>query len=183
MVAMGTKTLMSLEEYERLPDEGVQHELDEGELVTMPPPKYWHSRIARIIGRALDRFVEPRELGEVLIEAGFLLHPDPLTIRQPDVAFVRAERTRKPDLEGYLEGAPDLAVEIASPSDSMADLDRKVEQYLAAGSTLVWVVMPKYERIRIYRADGTSTVRHRGEMLDAPELLPGWSMPVEQVFA
>lgn len=82
-----------------------------------------------------------------------------------------------------MQAAPDLAVEIVSPSDSMADLDRKIEQYLAAGSTLVWVVMPQRERIRIYRADGTSTVRHSGEVLDAPELFPGWSIPVNSVFA
>ena len=183
MGVVATKTLMSIEEYERLPDEGVQHELDEGELVTMPPPKYRHSRIARNIGRPLENFVEPQGLGEIHFEAGFMLQPEPPTVRQPDVAFIRADRTRVADLDRYLEGAPDLAVEIVSPSDSMVDVDRKVEQYLAAGSTLVWVVMPKHERIRIFRADGTSVVLHRGETLDAPELFPGWSMPVDQIFA
>jgi Uma2 family endonuclease len=180
---MGTKTLMSLKEYELLPGEGVRHELDEGELITMPGPKLRHSVIAMIIGTALRTYVVAQRLGLVLIEASFLLCAEPITLRQPDVAFVRADRIRAADLDGYVEGAPDLAIEIVSPSDSMADIDRKVEQYLAAGSTLVWVVIPKHERIRIFRADGTSTVRHRGEILDAAELFPGWSMPVEQVFA
>jgi len=173
---------MRIEEYERLPDEGVQHELDEGELITTPAPKWRHSIIASNIYDELLKHVAGAGL-KVLMEAGFLLNENPPTLRQPDVAVVRADRGGQTPEDEYLRGAPELAVEIVSPSDSMADIDRKVEQYLAAGSTLVWVVIPKYERIRIFRADGTSTVRHCGETLDAPELLPGWSMPVEQVFA
>src|ERR1700681_1693079 len=151
---MGTKTLLTLKEYELLPDEGVRHELDEGELITMPGPKWRHSMIAMIISSVLGSYVQARRLGVVLVEANFLLHPEPPTLREPDIAFVRAERVREVDPDGYFAGAPDLAVEIVSPSDSMVDMDRKVEQYLAARSTLVWVVMPKHERIRIFRADG-----------------------------
>jgi|ERR1051326_3011674 Uma2 family endonuclease len=174
---------MTLEEFEHLPDEGFQHELDEGELIATPAPNWGHSMIEAGISRALTAYVEAPQLGHVFVEAGFLLTREPPTVRQPDIAFVRADRIRAADPDGYLEGAPDLAVEIASPFGNVAELDRKVEQYLAAGATLVWVLMPKDERIRIFRADGTSTVRHRGEVLDAPELFPAWSMPVEQVFA
>ncbi len=83
---------------------------------------------------------------------------------------------------GTSKGAPDLAIEVVSPSDTPGGMDRKVKQYLAYGSTLVWVVMPEQKRVRVFRADGTSTVRHAGETLDAPELLPGWSMAVDAIF-
>ena len=173
--------MTTLSEFERLPNDGVQHELDEGELITTLPPKLRHSRVAWRIAKRLGQ-LEDKFGGEILVEGGFLLGRGPDTVRQPDVAYITADRTRSAGDEGYVAGAPDLAIEVASPSDPMIDLDRKVEQYLRAGSKLVWVVMPKHERIRIFRADGTSTVRHRGELLDAPELFPGWSMPVEKVF-
>ena len=73
-------------------------------------------------------------------------------------------------------------MEVVSPHDDLGQLDRKVEQYLRTGAKVVWVVFPTHKRIRIYRADGTSTMVHEGENIAAPELFPGWSVPVSEIF-
>ncbi|HLJ46840.1 MAG TPA: Uma2 family endonuclease [Bryobacteraceae bacterium] len=179
---MAIKTLLSIQEFGRLPDDDMQHELDEGELIAIPPAKSSHNTILVRLLRILQSF-EQRIAGEARPEAGFLLVKNPPTIRQPDVAFVLQPQLDEAQEDEYFQGAPALAVEVVSRSDDFRTLDRKVEQYLAAGARLVWIVMPEDHRIRIYRGDGTSSVLHETDSLDAPELLPGWSMPVSRIFA
>ncbi len=178
---MATKTLLSIEEFERLPDDDMQHELDEGELATMPPPRSLHSKIASNIFGALLAHATAQG-HRLTMEAGFLLSRNPPIVRQPDVAMLSREHWEGGVANEYFTRAPELAIEILSPSDAIGKVDRKVEQYLSYGGVLVWVVMPEERRVRVFRADGTSTVRHVGEMMDAPELLPGWSMPVDAIF-
>ncbi len=178
---MATKTLLTLEEFKRLPDDDMQHELDGGELITMPPPGWPQGDIASNIYDALLAQAAAHSCN-VRMEMAFLLSRDPPVVRQPDVAVLRRERWKGAVKGQYFGGAPELAVEILSPSDAIGEVERKVAQYLAAGAILVWVVMPEERRVRIFRADGTSTVRHAGETMDAPELLPGWSMPVDAIF-
>ncbi len=179
---MATKALLSLEEFDHLPDDGTQHELDEGELVTMPPPKARHGKTAsRIYNRLLQH--AQKSGYEVQMEVAFVLQDDPPILRQPDVAMITKARFDEVGDHEYYRGAPELAVEVVSPSEDYAELDRKVVQYLAAGSVLVWVVVRQNDHVRIFRADGTTTVKHGGETLDAPELLPGWSLPVSEIFA
>jgi Uma2 family endonuclease len=179
---MSTRVLMSVEEFMRLPDDGMRHELNEGVLVTMPPPHLRHSAAATRVSEALQPFVSARKLGMVFVEAGFRLKPD--VVRQPDVAFVRAERLAVADPESYVDGAPDLAVEIASPLNSPEDLEEKVAQYLAHGARYVWVVYPRTRRVHVYEGHAR-TVRlvERGESLTAPDLLPGLELPVERIFS
>ncbi len=181
---MATKTLLTLEEFERLPDDemqDMQHELDEGELITMPPPRSLHNKVGVKIFKAIEAAAEANGC-RATMEPGFLLSRNPPTVRQPDIAVMSRERWDGAADNEYYRGAPELAIEILSPSDAMRKVERKVKQYLAAGGLLVWVVMPEQRRVRIFRADGTSTVRHAGETMDAPELLPGWSMPVDAIF-
>ena len=178
---MATKTLLSIQEFERLPDDDMQHELDEGEHIAVPPAKSSHNTMLVRLFRILQSF-EQRISGEARPEAAFLLSKNPPTVRQPDVAFVLQSQLEQVKGIEYFQGAPVLAVEVVSPSDDFRTLDRKVEQYLAAGARLVWIVMPEDRRIRIYRADGTSSVLHETDTLDAPDLLPGWSIPVAEIF-
>jgi len=178
---MATKTLMTLEEFERLPsDAGVVYELDEGELVSMTFPMPKHARVQRALLVELDAFLKRSPLGEVLLETGYLLSSDPPTLRGPDLGVVRAGRTIDP--EARIEGAPDLAVEIVSPSDTASGLLRKVQQYLASGAHTVWVVYPDNGQVHVFESGGQTRVLRREDVLTEPDLLPGFSLPVAALF-
>lgn len=141
---MGAKTLLSLEEFTALPDDGHKHELNQGELVVMPLPKSDHALIIECIHRLLSVYVYERRMGAVLSEAGYLLTREPESIaRQPDVSFLSAARVRATPRGEYFAGSPELAVEVVSPGNEAEELEVKVKQYLTYGSKEVWVVYPK----------------------------------------
>ena len=180
---MGTKTLLTLEQFLRLPEDGMQHELNRGELVSMPPPSLQHARIANRIAQALADYVKGKRMGEVLVEAGYSLRGGELPIvRQPDVSFVSALRIRRADQEGWIEGAPELAVEVVSPANTAQDLEDKIEQYLTFGAKAVWVIYPKQRRVRVYRVGGDQTVLDNTSDITEPELFPGLSIPVREIL-
>lgn len=148
---MGLKTLMSVEEFDRLeePDE-LNYELDGGELVVMTKPRPLHNRIVARLFRALDRHLENHPVGEVFMpEVLYILGPN--TKRAPDVSFLRAERAQKIDPSLDVPGAPDIAVEVLSPTDTVAAVRRKIRQYLAAGALYVWVVYPETREVEVWR--------------------------------
>lgn len=178
---MGTRTLLTLEQFDQLPEkEGVLYELNEGDLVIMTEPMPRHNRVRDKIARHLGNFVEERKLGWVLVENGDQLGPE--TVRIPDVSFVPADRVRELDLDRRIEGAPSLAIEVVSPTDLAQELTQKVKQYLAAGARAVWVFYPKVREVQVFRADGTSVVRRESEKLEEPDLLPGFSLDLKAVF-
>jgi len=125
---MATRTLMSIEQYDAVPErEGVKYELNEAELVTVSPSsRLLHNRVRDAIGFRLWEYVHSRGLGEVTMETDFQLSEG--TIRIPDVAFLRSVRLAGIDPRQRLEGAPDLAVEKATPSDDPDDLGLKAQQ-------------------------------------------------------
>lgn len=181
MLGMSTKAILSLDQFEKLPDDGMFHELDEGELISMAPASEGHGSTGMEIGRLLANFVKEHRLGLVYnADTGFSLDED--TVRAPDVAFVRKGRLGARDRARYFDGAPDLAVEIFSPSDSVPQLMRKVRQYLRAGSHTVWVVYPETKEVQVFEATGADRILRAGDLLDAPELLPGFSIPVSALF-
>ena len=175
---MTPKPLMSVEEFTALPDDGMLHELNEGELITMPPPQRKHSRCQTRLAAALEVFVTKNRLGEAYVEFGFKLRPG--TLRAPDVSFVRKARVQT--TEGYFEGAPDLAIEIVSPGDDASDLREKVKQYLDAGALAVWVVYPRTEQVEVYTSGNTARILGIEDTLEAPELLPGFKLPVRAIL-
>src|SRR5262252_3533250 len=109
---MGTTTLLTFEEFERLPDSPGKRELLDGEIIEMPPPKLRHSKIQKRIEVRLTPYALDRRLGEVYTEAGFKLGERHWV--QPDVSLVSPEQDAASDPEGYLEGAPRLAIEAIS---------------------------------------------------------------------
>ncbi len=177
---MSTQTLLTVAEFERLPDDGNQHELDEGELIVMPPPMLGHGRIQIRLARTLGNFVDINALGEVLTETGFRLFAD--TVRAPDVSFIASKNRSRLDLKHYSELAPDLAIEILSPSDVASQWNRKIRQYLKAGSHTVWVIDPEVQTVSVYNSDGSFRMLGPDDQIDAPELLPGFSVPVHSLF-
>jgi len=158
----------------------VRIELDEGELITMPFSSLDHGYCAGNITNLLH-YAKEHRLGRVYGGGtGFRLRDD--TVRAPDVAFVRRERIESVHRRGFGSGAPDLAVEVFSPSDSVRQLMRKVKQYFAAGSHTVWIVYPEQREVNVLEASGADRLLRDGDLIEAAELLPGFSVPVAEFF-
>jgi Uma2 family endonuclease len=180
---MGTKTLLTLEEFYELPDSGVRYELDEGELAPMTFPRPKHQRVAGEIFGLLHDFLRRHPIGCVFpSDTGYILAHDPPTLRGPDVSFLLAQRAATLDWNQDIPGAPDLTVEVVSPSDSAAELTRKVNQYLKAGSHTVWVVYPDERQVHVFERSGIARIVSEEQALEAPGLLPGFSAPVSALF-
>lgn len=179
---MAAKTLMSLAEFERLPDDGMLHELSEGSLVKSVHPKFGETRVAHEIHGKLSAIVGRGGAGRVFMRAAYLLSEDPPTLRVPDVSFLSAERLRGVSLDDWIHGAPELAIEVVSPSDSAEDLDHKVRQYLASGALSVWIVYPRTETVHVHRPYENPVVVSGEQRLAEPAILPGWSMAAGDLF-
>jgi Uma2 family endonuclease len=159
-------------------------ELLRGELIMMSPAGSEHGAVAAEINRSLGNFVKPRGLGTVLgADPGFLIAQDPDTVRAPDVAFLRAERIGGRLPKGFFPGAPDLAVEVLSPGDRASEVLEKVQDWLAAGCLAVWVVEPKKQTITVYDNRHTVVRLRSTDSLSGGDVLPGFSVPVAELFA
>lgn len=178
---MATKTLLTVEQFEQLPDDGTRHELDEGELISMPSPFGEHGQVQLAVGSVLRSFVRSRSLGLVFVESGFRLSRN--TLRAPDVSFIRAERADGLDLRSRFEFAPDLAVEVISPSETAAEIAHKIRQYLDAGVEVVWVLYPRDQTIHVFESSHNGRILEAKDRLEAPTLLPGFSVQVSEFFA
>jgi len=182
-----TERLLTAEEFFALqcPDDA-RHELVEGRVAVTPPPGARHSGTAGEVYAALRAFVQQHGQGRVLMECGFALWRDPDTVRAPDVAFVRGDRLEAGELPaGYIEGAPDLAVEVVSPNDTATEIQRKVTEYLRAGSQRVWVVWPEERSVTVHRPDGSAHTYGAQEQLssdDASFAAEGFGLPVADIF-
>jgi Uma2 family endonuclease len=182
---MGTKTLLTVADYAALDEpEGVRYELSEGELLMTPSPSFFHNDLRDELNSRLRAFVRQRKLGKVIAEIDFKLGGE--TVRRPDVAFISAQRLRGIDLNAVpLPIAPDLALEIVSPNDRADDLLLKVSQYLAAGVRAVWLLYPNTRLAYRYLAGKLEPEVRSAEAshtFEEPELLPGFSIPLDQVF-
>ena len=173
---------ITLEEFERLPDDGNKHELSEGELIVMPPVKSLHSRVALIVQKVLLNYLNQQPFGSAFAEAGYVLSRNPLTVRQPDISILSNDRILATDEDGYFQDAPELAVEVVSPSDSAQDLEIKIEQYLHAGARQVWILYPKQKRIYVHQPGAPVRVLNQSDTLTGGDLLPGFSVKVADLF-
>ncbi len=178
---MGATTRVGLDKFLKVQEaeERVRYELDEGEIIMTPSPTARHNEIRSRIYRALRDFVRMRQFGYVTSETDFLLSPD--TVRKPDIAFVARSHYQRLNVDrSPLEGAPALAVEIISPSNLAQDTFKKIHQYLASGSQLVWVVYPMMKMIAVHDGSGSHEVTQG--FLEAPQLLPGFKLPLVEIF-
>lgn len=183
---MTTKSkLMTAEELLNMPDDGRRYELIEGELIELPPPPgFLHGSVAGNAYWELRNFTRRHGVGRVLAaETGFRISSDPDTVRAPDAAFVANERLPEGDPpEGYLPLAPDLLVEVVSPSDRASDVDEKVHTWLDAGAKLVWVAYPSTKSVTMYRSRTDVTIVGGDELLNGAPVLNGFSIPVSRLF-
>ena len=164
-----------------------RYELVEGEVVELSPVNDPHGAVAGYIVTAFNNYSRPRSAGWARVETGYWLHHDPDTVRGPDVSFrLRSSSEREVPSTGFVPGAPDIAVEVVSPSNSAAQVERKVAEYLAAGSQRVWVVYPATRtaarRVVVHHPGGTAITYSGGDVITDEELLPGFSLPLSEIF-
>ena len=150
----------------------------------MPPGGWEHGDETSILDGSLGVYVRAHRLGRVATgEPGFRLTVDPDTVRAPDVAFVRSERApARGSHRGYFLGAPDLVVEVISPNDLYHEVDEKVAEWLEHGTRLVFVVNPRRRTVVVHRADGSVSLLTVEDALDGEDVVPGWSLPVRDIF-
>jgi Uma2 family endonuclease len=187
LLFMTTATqLVTADDLLRMPDDGWRYELVQGELRRMPLPGFRHGRIANRIAVSLSIHVEASDLGIVVAaETRFLLRQDPDEVRGADVAFIskaRYEAARFSE-EKHFPGAPDLAVEVVSPSDTYSEVEEKVLAWLRGGARLVIVVDPKKEVFFAHRPGATPEILTADATLDASPAVPGWAFRVGDAFA
>lgn len=168
-----------------MPDDGFRYELVGGELRKMTPAGNVHGRIAMNVGTSLNNHVKAYDLGAVYAaETGFKLAGNPDTVRAPDVAFVSQARIEAVgEVEGYWPGAPDLAVEVISPGDSYVEVEEKVSDWLEAGTKMVVVVNPRRRSATVHRSPTGITVLAEADDLDGDDVVPGFRLPVREIFA
>lgn len=176
---------VTADELLRMPDDGFRYELLKGELRKMSPAGNKHGRAASRITGSLDPYVVINGLGAVYAaETGFKISSDPDTVRAPDVAFVsQAKLDEIGEMEGFLPCAPDLVVEVISPSDSFSEVEDKVFDWLAAGSKMVVVVKASKRSVTVYRSATDVIVLKENDILDGGDVVPGWSMAIKDIFA
>jgi Uma2 family endonuclease len=177
------QALMTLEEYAALhePDERYVSELVRGVVVREPRPGRPHGYVQINIGAELRMWAK-RTGASVTAESGYILSEEPATLRGPDVAVVVRPRSTEGEPGGWVRGAPDLAVEVLSPSDTAIAIQRKRGEYFESGGRLVWIVDPAGRTVTVYRPDGSARVLREGETLDGEDVLEGFSVSVSELF-
>jgi Uma2 family endonuclease len=166
-----------------MPD-GKNYELVDGQLVERNVSQL-SSWVGGRLYRLLDIFVEDHNLGWAWpADLGYECYPDsPKKVRKPDVSFIRLERMPEgPSSDGYAHIAPDLAVEVVSPNDLWHEVQAKVDEYLDAGVTLVWVIDPEARTVYVHRRDGSVTRLREGNDLLGEEIIPGFRCSLASIF-
>lgn len=145
---------------------------------------YRESLLAEAMVDHLRAIVKPRRLGIVLGADG-MLRLFPRQVRIPDASFIAWDRFpggRLPDVQ-IPDVVPDLAVEVLSPDNTRAEMDRKLREYFAAGTRLVWYVDPQTKTARVFTAPDEGTLLGEEESLSGGDLLPGFELPLRALFA
>jgi Uma2 family endonuclease len=156
-------------------------ELVDGKITVMSPSGYESDEVAFRFGRRLADWVEPNRIGRVTgSNAGFTL-PDSNT-RAPDVSFVRAERLRRAP-RSFAQLAPDLMVEVKSPSDSVDDLENKIANFLRQGTQVGILINPEESTVRVFQPEKETVTLRDGDVLAIPDLLPGWSVAISELWS
>ena len=191
-ISSTTRAYVTLHELFTDPDIPEWVELADGELLVMTPAWSDHGYLGRALFRALDAHVRTHQLGEVFGDGfGYELplptRPD--TFRVPDVSFVRSARIPRPRPRTRAFAiAPDLAVEVKSPSDGPKVLKGKLRDYLEAGTPLVWVVDGDRRTVAVHAPGASASivparVLRAGDTLDGGAVLPGFTLPLATLFA
>jgi Uma2 family endonuclease len=176
--------LLTAEEYLQLPDDGYPTELVRGRIVTMNIPNFRHGKLCARVALLLGHYVHDENLGHVLSnDSGVITERDPDSVRGPDVSFYSYSRISKgADPAGYPNVAPEVAIEVRSPSDRWAKVLAKVSEYLNAGVDMVYVVDAQSQSVFAYTADQPNSTLSGDEEITFPPPLGGLRIPVHRLF-
>ena len=179
-----TTRTMTADELFEMPHDSFRYELVAGELRQMSPTGAMHGIVTVRLTLAIGNHVQANNLGFVFgAETGFKLATNPDTVRAPDVAFVSRERLpQDADINKFLPVAPDLAVEVVSPTDTVYEVEEKIAEWLAAGARAVWVANPKRRTVTIHRAEQAPQILSESDSIEGGEALPGFSYSLAGLF-
>lgn len=184
MTALPVARLMTADEFMALPN-AEDYELIDGRLVERKKMGAPSSRVALRVSYKLEAYCDEHpDAGWVLeSETTYRCFASPATLRRSDVSFIGRARYAEGRLpEGYLTVAPDLVVEVVSPSNTADEVEIKVREYLGAGVGLVWVVFPAARTVHVRRPDGSATILNEGQEITGETILPGFRCAVREFF-
>ena len=172
------------EELLNMPDDGFRYELVRGKLRKMVPAGQFHGEYSMNVGISLGGYVKGNRLGKTYSsDTGFVLATDPDHVRVPDVAFISNERLEElGESHAFARGAPDVAVEVISPTDRYTDVEEKVADWHDAGTVAVIVVDPRRRTVKVHRSPDAAVVLTEDEVLEVGDAIPGWRLPVKDIF-
>jgi Uma2 family endonuclease len=182
--AKSKATIWTDEEFMALPDHGDRYEIIDGELVTLGNSGMEHGNIGIFLGGLIEIFVRQHRLG-VTCDSSTAFKMKGGNKRSPDISFVSRDKLQGlaelPD--GFLDGAPDLAIEVLSPNNTIAEIDQKIVEYFENGSRLVWVINLKLHYVLVYRsALEPDRLLKQSDSLDGEDVIAGFTMPLFELF-
>ncbi|MEX2120542.1 MAG: Uma2 family endonuclease [Pirellulales bacterium] len=181
---MTTETLLTAEDYLRMPSQGQPTELVRGKIVMMNRPGGRHGKVCGRVCTLVSNFVDDHGLGHVFSnDSGVITSHDPDTVRGPDVCFYSYARMPKDEVPiSFLPPAPELVFEVLSPDDRWKHVLAKVAEYLEAGVLCVCVVDPQRQTARVYSPDLPEQAVAFDQELVFPAILPGFALPLRRLF-
>lgn len=181
---MSTQThLLTLADYAALdePEDEYVTELVRGVVVREPRPKRLHGLVQAELTYHLKGWAK-RHRAEVTVESGYILAEEPATVRGPDVAVVLEPRPSEDQPGGWVRDAPDVAVEVLSPSNTSSAMQQKTLEYLESGARLVWIVDPGARTVTVHRPDGSANILREHETLTGEDVLVDFAVEVREIF-
>jgi Uma2 family endonuclease len=166
-----------------MPEDGHKYELVDGRLKERNVSKE-SSRAGLKVGRFLDEYCDDHGGWAYGSDLGYRCFPDENRVRFADASYVSlgAMPVETYTDEGYCSTVPDLVAEVISPNDLAREVDAKIVEWLSVGVKVVWVLQPETNTIRIHRHDGSYGFLTEKETLAEPGLLPGFSVPLADIF-
>ncbi|QYO63561.1 Uma2 family endonuclease [Leptolyngbya sp. 7M] len=178
------KKVWTDEEFMALPKDGHRYEIVDGELIDMGSSGALHGYICSLLVAALASYVLPKKLG-VILDSSTAFKMKNGNRRSPDISFFAKERlqgmTELPS--GFLDGSPDLAVEVLSPGNTVEEIHDKLVEYFVNGTRLAWIIHPNENYVLVYRpAQEPDRLLKSVDSLDGEEVIPGFTLPVADLF-
>jgi Uma2 family endonuclease len=183
-MATVSEKLLTVEEYAEMPDDGPPTELVRGRIIELSRPHFLQGLLCGVLSRILGNWVFDRKLGQIIMnDSGIITHRDPDSLRGADLAYYSFARIpRGSDPGNYPNVAPELVIEVRSPSERWSEIDAKVAEYLGIGVLVVCVIDPEPRTARLYYQDQPDRMVGPDGDLTFPECLPDFSVPMRSLF-